>query len=445
MPKKLPKRPKKLDSPSPGRVRRSALDLLAREAASQATQQLRQLKDRQPVYKGTKVKIPVEELTMKQICLSSIAKFFEKRLLALKSSVHALTIRLCNWAKSGNRDVVKERGRPKTSKLSPLKKLCIETVADTSEFHVSSAHVNAIAANLTGAHSNPRQQRQQRQELRETNDVIRAVSKATAPALLYAANSEVFLFKLHDDMMAAYEAEPSFRENPDSVMNTDEALDPDRAGRQGYKTHGFTTVARCKREGRKQLRTIQLPDGAGTASVMPWFTASGWLCAKTPIVKAPEGWDFGPDFRAPPHFTEPARYGGIPFLPGMNKDYFTAENTRVFCTESGVNNKECFTRMFIDFVYPLWRKRVPEPKPLLLVYDSCGAHNWTPEISQFLADHNVHVMKLYHNTTTATQALDCGVNLQARIDTAVIQDELISAASFQHGYLTINVKCAFKK
>ena len=60
MPKKLPKRPKKLDSPSPGRVRRSALDLLAREAASQATQQLRQLKDRQPVYKGTKVKIPGE-------------------------------------------------------------------------------------------------------------------------------------------------------------------------------------------------------------------------------------------------------------------------------------------------------------------------------------------------------------------------------------------------
>ena len=99
--------------------------------------------------------------------------------------------------------------------------------------------------------------------------------------------------------------------------------------------------------------------------------------------------------------------------------------------------------MFIDFVYPLWRKKVPEPAPLLLIYDSCKTHNWTPEISQFFADKNVHVMKLYHNTTTKTQALDCGVNLEARIKTAEIQEELIAAASFKYAYLGQNLKCMF--
>jgi hypothetical protein len=129
----------------------------------------------------------------------------------------------------------------------------------------------------------------------------------------------------------------------------------------------------------------------------------------------------------------------------MGKDYFTQGNTRVFCTESGVNNKECLTRMFIDFVYPLWRKRVPEPAPLLLIYDGCGTHNWTSEISQFFADKNVHVLKLYHNTTTATQAMDCGVNLQARMDTAEIRDQLIAAASFQHAFLNVDMKCSFRR
>jgi hypothetical protein len=444
MPQKLPKRAKN-SAPSPKRVRRDALDLIAREAGEVAQQQLRELKDSQPKFKGTKTKIPVAELTLDCCSMRDIAQSFEGRLVALGSSAHALNLRLCKWRRSGHRDVVMERGRPRTAKLTPVKKLSIARSITNSQVHLHAAQVNAISSNLLGgATSNKRQQKAQRRDLRKSNGVIRAVSKQTAPALLHAANSQTFRFKLHDDMMSAYAAEPTFLTIPDSVINFDEGNDPDRGGRQGFKTHGFTTVARLVREGRTQLRTLGIPDGAGTASTAPWFAASGVCIAKTPIVKAPEGWDFGPQFLPPPHFTEPARHSGIPFLPGMGKDYFTSGNTRVFCTESGVNTKECFTRMFIDFVYPLCRVRVPLPKPLLLVYDSCGVHNWTPELSQFFASNNVHVMKLYHNTTTATQPLDCGVNLQVRNDTAAIQDNLMAAASFKHGYLGDDMKCKFR-
>jgi hypothetical protein len=419
---------------------------VARQAADYANKELRRLQDTQPKYKGSSIKIPVAELSMQCLNMSSIAELFQENLLALGSTVHALYLRLCKWRKSGDRDIVQALGRPPTSKLSPVKKLSIASIVTRSQAHLSSAQVNAVSASLLGdVHSNRRQQRAQRRDLKKSNGVIRAVSKATGPSLLHAATSKSLQFKLYEDLEAAYKAEPSFKDNPDAIVNLDENTDPDRAGRQGHKTYGFTTVARLVKEGRQQLRTIAMPDGSGTASGCPWAAASGWLVAKTPIVKAPEGWDPGPDFRAPPHFTEPARHGGIPFLPGMGKDYFTHENTRVFCTESGVNNKECLTRMFIDFVYPLWRKRVPEPAPLLLIYDSCSSHNWTPEISQFFADKNVHVLKLYHNTTTATQAMDCGVNLQARIDTAEIQDQLMAAASFQHAYLSVDMKCLFRR
>ena len=444
MPPKLP-RQKKIRAPSPKRVRRDALDLIAREAANVAQQQLRELKDSQPKFKGTKRKIPVEDLTLECCSMLGIARSFEGRLIALGSSVHALNLRLCKWRKSGHRDAVMERGRPCTAKLTPVKKLSIARSISKSQVHLHAHQVNAISSNLCGgATLNNRQQRQQRRDLKESNGVIRAVSKQTTPALLHAASSKTFRFKLHDDMMSAYAAEPTFLSIPDSVINFDEGNDPDRAGRQGYKTHGFTTVGRLAKEGRVQLRTLGISDGAGTASTAPWFAASGVCIAKTPIVKAPAGWDFGPEFRPPPHFTEPARHSGIPFLPGMGKDYFTSGNTRVFCTESGVNTKECFTRMFIDFVYPLWRRRVPDPLPLLVIYDSCRVHNWTPEISQFFANNNVHVMKLYHNTTTATQPLDCGVNLQARSDTATIQDQLMAAASFKHGFLGADMKCKFR-
>jgi hypothetical protein len=328
--------------------------------------------------------------------------------------------------------------------LTPLRSLAIASAVNSSEAHLSAAQVGAISGNLMGGmRADKRQQRKQRHDLRASNNVIRAVSKATVPALLHASSSKTLQFKMYADMSAAYDACPSFESNPDSVANVDESTDPSRAGRDGRKTHGFTTLERMIKDGHKPLRTAIIPDGSGTASTMPWFAASGWLIAMTPIVQAPGGWDYGPGFLAPPQFTEPARHSGAKFLPGMAADFFTGGNTRVFCTESGVNNKECFTRMFIDFVYPLWRKKVPEPQPLLLIYDSCKTHNWTPEISQFFADKNVHVMKLYHNTTTKTQALDCGVNLEARIKTAEIQEELIAAASFKYAYLGQNLKCMF--
>jgi hypothetical protein len=236
---------------------------------------------------------------------------------------------------------------------------------------------------------------------------------------------------------------PHLRKNPIMMLNWDEGNDPDRAGRSGFKCHGFTTVEKLKAGGRKQLRTIQIPDGAGTGSSCPWFAANGECIAKTPIVQAPPGWDPGPKFLPPPCFTEPARHAGIPFLPGMRSDYFTNGNTRVFCTETGVNNKECYTRMFIDFVYPLWRSKTG-PGALLLIYDSCHAHNWTEELSRFLSANQVHVLKLYHNTTTRTQPCDCGINLESRKRTVKLQDKLMAAASFEHAYLGPDLEVEFR-
>ena len=442
--KRLPKKPK--GTPSPRRVRLNALELVVREAAAAATKELQQLKDSQPKYPGTKTKIPASELTLKQINMSAVAAQFASRLSSLHCTVHALNIRLCKWRTSGHRDPVSERGRPRTVQLTPLKSLVIASAINASEAHLSAAQVGAISGNLTGGlDADKRQQRNQRRDLRASNNVIRGVSKATVPALLHATSSKTLKFKFYADMSAAYDACPSFESNPDSVVNFDEGNDPSRAGRDGKKTHGFTTLERMIKEGHAPVRTVIIPDGAGTASTAPWFAASGWLVAMTPIVQAPSGWDFGPEFVAPPQFTEPARHSGVKFLPGMAANFFTHGNTRVFCTESGVNNKQCFTRMFIDHVYPLWRVRVPAPAPLLLIYDSCKSHNWTPEISQFFADNNVHVMKLYHNTTTKSQALDCGVNLEARIKTAAIQDELMAAASFKLAYLGQNLKCMFRE
>ncbi len=446
MVKKLPKKPKGRGTPSPRRVRLTALELIVREAAAAATKELQQLKDSQPKYAGTTQKIPASELTLKLVDMKRVAATFESRLASLNSTVHALHIRLCKWRINGDRDPITDRGRPRTKQLTPLKSLVIASAVNSSESHLSAAQIGAISGNLLGGmDANKRQQRKQRRDLRASVNVIRGVSKGTVPALLHASLSKTLQFKLHADMSAAYDACPSFESNPDSVVNFDEGNDPSRAGRDGRTQRGFTTLERMIKEGHPMLRTVIIPDGTGTASTAPWFAASGWLVAMTPIVQAPAGWNFGPEFLAPPQFTEPARHSGVKFLPGMAADFFTHGNTRVFCTESGVNNKECFTRMFIDCVYPLWRARVPEPEPLLLIYDSCKTHNWTPEISQFFADKNVHVMKLYHNTTTKTQPLDCGVNLEARIKTAAIQDELIAAASFKHAFLGQNLKCMFRE
>jgi hypothetical protein len=278
MPPKLSNRPK---SPlSPRLVRRRALDLVARQAADYANKELRKLQDSQPKYKGSSVKVPVKDLSMKCLNMKAIAECFQEKLFAVGSTVHALTIRLCKWRTSGDRDIVKERGRPSTSKLSPVKMLGIESVVKTSQAHLSSAQVNAVAASLLGdSHSNKRQQRQQLRDLKKSNGFIRAVSKATGPALLHAATSKSLQFKLHDDLESAYRAEPSFEENPDAIVNFDENNDPDRAGKQGHKTYGFTTIARLKKEGRQQLRTIAIPDGAGVRlpAVPGLLHLVGWL------------------------------------------------------------------------------------------------------------------------------------------------------------------------
>jgi hypothetical protein len=445
-----PKRPRRPEDPELVARRQKRLDVerIALEAAQAARGALRSLIESQPKYPGTQMKIPVSEINLSMVSMAQIAATFERRLLAAKSSVHALQQRLCRWAKSGIRDIVVERGRPPTKTLTPVKKKAVSRLIDRHHCgHLSAAQVNAVASDLVGsnlhsADTTKRQENKQRQSLRAAG-IIRAVSTPTTPSLLHASNSSGLRFKLHKDLTDCYKACPLFKSEPIRIVNFDEGNDPDRAGRNGQKAHGFTTVAKLKKEGRKQVRTVSMNDGAGTGSSCPWYAANGECIAKTPIVQAPPGWDFGPEFRAPPSFTEPARHSGIPFLPGMSLDYFTAGNTRVFCTESGVNNMECLTRMFIDFVYPLWRAKVHDG-PLLLIYDSCHCHNWTRELSKFFADKDVHVLKLYHNTTTSTQACDCGINLEVRKRTAKLQDRLMAAFSFENAYLGTDLEVQFR-
>jgi hypothetical protein len=321
MGKKLPKKPKGRGTPSPRRVRRTALELVVREAAADATKLLQQLKDSQPKYAGTTRKIPASELTLNLIDMKRVAATFQPRLASLNSTVHALHLRLCKWRNSGERDPVPDRGRPRTAQLTPLKSLAIASAINSSQAHLSAAQVGAISSNMLGGMgANKRQQRQQRRDLRNSHHVIRGVSKGTVPALLHASSSKILQFKMHADLSAAYDACPSFESNPDSVINTDEANDGSRAGRDGRTLRGFTTRDRMIAEGRPMLRTVIIPDGSGTASTCPWFAASGWLVAMTPIVQAPGGWDFGPEFRAPPQFTEPARHAGVcPIFGRKNK------------------------------------------------------------------------------------------------------------------------------
>jgi hypothetical protein len=428
------------------RERRDALDRIAREAAEVVRSKLRTLIDSKPKYPKTNTKIPVHEITYSMISMAEVAASYEHRLSLHQSSVHALQIRLCNWASSGRRDIIVEQGRPSKKKLTPVKKLAISRViGGNSDGDMSAAQISAVTSNLTGVCStqmNAREERAQRKSLRASG-IVRAVSTPTAPTLLHAAGSSSLNFALYNDLQEAYTAMPHLVKKPIMMVNWDEGNDPDRAGRAGFKCHGFTTVEKLKANGRKQLRTIAIPDGAGTGSSCPWFAASGDIIAKTPIVEAPPGWNPGPSFLPPPSFTEPARHAGLPFLPGMMSDYFTNGNTRVYCTESGVNNKECYTRMFIDFVYPLWRAKAG-PGALLLIFDSCKAHNWTEELCSFFAANDVHVLKLYHNTTTRTQPCDCGINLESRKRTVRLQDKLMAAASFQHAFLGQDLEVQFR-
>ena len=190
MVKKLPKKPK--GTPSPRRVRLNALELVVREAAAAATKELQQLKDSQPKFPGTTQKIPASELTLKLVDMKRVAATFESRLASLNCTVHALHIKLCKWRTSGLRDPVSDRGRPRTKQLTPLKSLAIASAIRTSEAHLNAAQVTAISSNLLGGfNASKRQQRAQRRYLRASDQVIKAVSKGTVPALIHASDSSI--------------------------------------------------------------------------------------------------------------------------------------------------------------------------------------------------------------------------------------------------------------
>ena len=140
---RIPKRPK--GTPSPRRVRLTALELVVRQAAAAAAKELQQLKDSQPKYAGTTQKIPASELTLRLIDMKAVAAKFASRIAPLNCTVHALHVRLCKWRTSGHRDPVSERGRPRTVQLTPLRSLAIASAVNSSEAHLSAAQVGAIS------------------------------------------------------------------------------------------------------------------------------------------------------------------------------------------------------------------------------------------------------------------------------------------------------------
>jgi hypothetical protein len=287
------------------------------------------------------------------------------------------------------------------------------------------------------------------QRLREEAGVIKGAAKPMTPVLLHATTCTSILGKFHTNMKAVYRREPLFAEEPIRIANTDEGSKADRAGRDGRIASAVTTVDRIKRKGYKMLRPTTLNDSyKGPSSSCNWILASGDLLAKTPIAKAPPGYAIPADFSAPAEFYAPATHGGEPYLPGMQRQYFDITdakcNSRVYCTESGSNNAACFAHMFMFKAYPIWRRLVPDG-PLLLIYDSCNAHNWTEELADFCGTNNVHIVKFFHNTTTRTQPLDCGFNLCWRNIVHSAQDNLIAAGIFKHAYLNRNMKCKFNK
>jgi hypothetical protein len=128
------------------RQQRMDLERICREAAENARGKLRSLKESVPHYPGSNVKIPVSEITLSMVSMASVAAPFERRLQACHSSVHALQQRLCNWARSGNRDIIVERGRPPTKALTPTKKLAIKRAIDGNRVgNMSAAQVAPLA------------------------------------------------------------------------------------------------------------------------------------------------------------------------------------------------------------------------------------------------------------------------------------------------------------
>jgi hypothetical protein len=67
----------------------------------------------------------------------------------------------------------------------------------------------------------------------------------------------------------------------------------------------------------------------------------------------------------------------------------------------------------------------------------------TTGLKNWLNFDDVHIVKLFHNTTTRTQALDCGFNLAWRDIVHTAQDNVVAAGLFKHAYLDRNMRCAF--
>ena len=444
------------DTPEKERQARTLqLDAIMREAAAVVLAEIRKMKDAQTKDEDRKLVSATDLPNL--VNLQDVARQFRARLQAVDSNEDALGQRLQKWRLRGvDDDPVTLRGRPRTAAPSPLSCRVVALVAGRSHGHLGTQAVMAVA---TDRMDKPEQMKQDAltkreqltifQTMRQEAGVIKGAAKPMTPVLLHATTCKSILGKFHRNMQEVYRREPLFAKEPIRIANTDEGSKADRAGRDGRIASAVTTVDRIKKKGYKMLRPMSLNDSyEGPSSSCNWILASGDLLAKTPIAKAPPGYVIPADFSAPAEFYAPATHGGEPYLPGMHKQYFDMTdakcNSRVYCTESGSNNAACFAHMFMFTAYPIWRRLVPDG-PLLLIYDSCNAHNWTEELADFCGTNNVHIVKLFHNTTTRTQPLDCGFNLCWRNIVHSAQDNLIAAGIFKHAYLNRNMKCKFTK
>ena len=423
------------------------LDAIMRDAAAVVLAEIRKMKDAQTKDEDRKLVSATDLPNL--VNLQDVARQFRARLAAVGSNVDALGQRLQKWRLRGvDDDPVVPRGRPRERAPSPVTTRVVAIVAERSQSHLGPQAAMAVVADrlpsLQQADLSKKTLKYIFDLMRSEGGVIKGRAKLTTPVLLHATTCKAILGKFHTNMQAVYKKVPIFGTEPVRIANVDEGNKADRAGRDGHIASAVTTVRRIKKKGYTMLRPMSLNDSAeGPSSSCNWILASGDLLAKTPIGKAPPGYVIPADFSAPAEWTLPATHGGEPFLPGMAKDYFTGGNTRVYCTQSGSNNSTCFAHMFMFTVYPLWRIKVPEG-PLLLIYDSCHAHNWTEALAAFCGNNDVHIVKLFHNTTTRTQPLDCGFNLAWRRIVHSVQDSLIAAGIFKHAHLSRNMKCKFK-
>lgn len=444
------KKPAPLDTPTrQKRQKQLDQDTILRQAADVVLSEVRKMKDAQMIDECGK-KIPVTDLPQ-YVNLQNVARGFRVQLEGINSTEDALAQRLQKWRTRGiDDDPVAPRGRPRTRAPSPVSTRTVAMVANRAQGHLGSQAVLAVVGDRMDRPNNganpgfsKSQQTSIFQVMRQEGDVVKGRAKPMTPVLLHASTSPAILGKFHQNMQAAFRKVPIFASEPMRICDMDEANKADRAGRDGRVITACTTVERIQKKGYQMLRPLSLNDSfEGPSSSCNWILASGDLLAKTPICKAPPGYVIPEDFSAPPEWTMPATHGGEPFLPGMSKDYFTKGNSRVYCTASGSNNAACFAHMFMHTTYPLWRAKVPDG-PLMLVYDSCHAHNWTEELASFCGNNDVHIVKLFHNTTTRTAPLDCGFNLAWREIVHTAQDNIVAAGLFKHAYLDRSMRCKF--